>query len=339
MSSRRVSGINAVVGVAILIPSIHVSALIAGDSSAASNASAAQSQTQPRDPKLNVPARASSREQALQAATSADPTSVPNWLELARLQEERRAIDAAEHTFKAALKGTSGAREVLLSMTAFYNRTNQFDKAMAAFEDAAARNPHDPQGHQLVAVNYFDKVNKDLSLTPEKRLTYTDAGIAATDRALAAKDDDADALVYKNLLLRFKATLDADPVRQQQLIKEADGLRSRAMELNNLRNGHLDVDGQQPVRVGGNVAAPTKTHDVRPVYPKEAQDALVAGMVILETVIDTQGHVRSARVLRSIPALDQAAVDAVKQWRFTPTLLNGMPVPVIMTVTVNFTLQ
>ena len=63
------------------------------------------------------------------------------------------------------------------------------------------------------------------------------------------------------------------------------------------------------------------------------------GVVILEAVIDAKGAVASVRVLRSIPLLDQAAVDAVQQWRFTPALLNSEPVPVVMTVTVNFTLQ
>ena len=62
-------------------------------------------------------------------------------------------------------------------------------------------------------------------------------------------------------------------------------------------------------------------------------------MVILETVIDANGGVESVRVLRSVSLLDQAAVDAVKQWRFTPAMLNGQAVPVVMTVTVNFTLQ
>ena len=61
------------------------------------------------------------------------------------------------------------------------------------------------------------------------------------------------------------------------------------------------------------------------------------GVVILETTIDIHGQVSDARVLRSIPMLDQAAIDAVRQWAFTPTYLNGMAVPVIMTVTVNFT--
>ncbi len=61
-------------------------------------------------------------------------------------------------------------------------------------------------------------------------------------------------------------------------------------------------------------------------------------MVILEAVIGVDGKVTNAQVLRSIPLLDQAALDAVRQWQYTPTLLNGAPVPVIMTVTVTFTL-
>ena len=94
-----------------------------------------------------------------------------------------------------------------------------------------------------------------------------------------------------------------------------------------------------PVRVGGNIKTPTKTKDVRPVYPPIAQSARVSGVVIIEATIGADGKVKDAKVLRSIPLLDQAALDAVKQWQFTPTLLNGVPVPVIMTVTVNFTLQ
>jgi protein TonB len=94
-----------------------------------------------------------------------------------------------------------------------------------------------------------------------------------------------------------------------------------------------------PVRVGGNIKQPNKTKDVKPVYPPIAQSARVSGVVIIEAVIGPDGRVKEAKVLRSIPLLDQAALDAVKQWQFTPTLLNGVPVPVIMTVTVNFTLQ
>jgi TonB family protein len=94
-----------------------------------------------------------------------------------------------------------------------------------------------------------------------------------------------------------------------------------------------------PVRVGGNIRQPEKLKDVRPVYPKEAQDARVQGVVILEIVIGTDGKVQDAKILRSIPLFDQAALDAVRQWEYSVTQLNGTPVPVIMTVTVNFRLE
>ena len=93
------------------------------------------------------------------------------------------------------------------------------------------------------------------------------------------------------------------------------------------------------MRVGGAIKPPVKTKDVRPQYPPIAQSARVQGVVIIEAVISPQGKVQDARVLRSIPLLDGAALEAVKQWEFTPTLLNGVPVPVIMTVTVQFTLS
>lgn len=92
------------------------------------------------------------------------------------------------------------------------------------------------------------------------------------------------------------------------------------------------------IRVGGEISEPRKLTDVKPVYPAEAQAANVSGIVILETVIDTQGHVAEVVVLRSVQLLDAAAVDAVRQWQYTPTLLNGNPIEVIMVVTVNFSL-
>jgi protein TonB len=90
--------------------------------------------------------------------------------------------------------------------------------------------------------------------------------------------------------------------------------------------------------VGGNISAPRKIKDVKPVYPPIAQSARVQGIVIIEATIGVDGHVTDARVLRSIPLLDQAALDAVRQWQFTPTLLNGAPTPIVMSMTVNFTL-
>ena len=95
---------------------------------------------------------------------------------------------------------------------------------------------------------------------------------------------------------------------------------------------------QAPIRVGGDIKEPRKITDVRPIYPEVARAAGVSGVVILEATIDPEGNVAGVRVLRSIPLLDQAAIDSVRQWQYAPALLNGAPVSVMMTVTVNFSL-
>jgi protein TonB len=99
------------------------------------------------------------------------------------------------------------------------------------------------------------------------------------------------------------------------------------------------VDRLNPLRIGGGIAPPAKLRDVQAVYPPIARASQVQGVVIIEAVIDEMGQVADARVLRSIPLLDAAALDAVRQWVYTPTLMNGEPKAVLMTVTVNFRLQ
>lgn len=95
----------------------------------------------------------------------------------------------------------------------------------------------------------------------------------------------------------------------------------------------------RPVPVGGHIREPKKIVEVAPVYPAIAIAARVEGVVILEATLDERGHVDRLRVLRSVPLLDEAALQAVRRWRYTPTLLNGTPVPVLMTVRVRFSLR
>ena len=96
---------------------------------------------------------------------------------------------------------------------------------------------------------------------------------------------------------------------------------------------------QTPIRLHSGIRAPQRIVNVTPLYPASARLTHVEGMVIIEATIDEQGHVARAQILRSIPLLDDAALTAVRQWKFTPTLLNGVAVPIVMTVTVNFKLD
>jgi TonB family protein len=93
------------------------------------------------------------------------------------------------------------------------------------------------------------------------------------------------------------------------------------------------------VRAVGKVKPPKLIKNVDPVYPEAARKAGIEGVVILEAKADEEGNVTDARILRSVPALNQAALDAVKQWRYEPMLIDGKPHKVVFTVTVRFALK
>jgi protein TonB len=300
------------------------------------------------------------RERELKDAIAANTAAPPQYFELARLQEARGAMSEAEATLVAATKSPVG-RYAQTMLASFYNRTGRFDQAIATLEDMAAATPSTPQVYQIIATFYWEKASKDPSLNDAQKRAYIDSGIDAADRALAVQDNYVDAMVYKNILLRQKAMMETDAGSRQALLTQADALRSRAIELQKQRGepamafapamerGELPpppppppppgLDGAAPLRVGGNISPPKKIRDVKPIYPAEALAAKVQGVVIIEATIDAAGFVADAHVLKGVPMLDQAALDAMRQWQFEPTMMNGVAVPVIMTVTVNFTQQ
>jgi protein TonB len=95
----------------------------------------------------------------------------------------------------------------------------------------------------------------------------------------------------------------------------------------------------QPVRIGGALQAPALLKRVAPVYPDIAVVAKVTGVVILEATVSADGTVESVRVLRSVKMLDEAAVEAVKQWKYSPLVLNDIPTPFVLTVTLSFSIR
>ena len=94
------------------------------------------------------------------------------------------------------------------------------------------------------------------------------------------------------------------------------------------------------IRVSQGVTAGMKIHDVTPQYPQMAKIARVQGPVVLAAVIGKDGAIQNLRVVSTAsPLLNQSALDAVKQWKYRPYILNGEPVEVDTTITVNFTLS
>jgi TonB family protein len=93
-----------------------------------------------------------------------------------------------------------------------------------------------------------------------------------------------------------------------------------------------------PLPVGGRIAMPQRLVHAQPVYPSFARLGKVQGTVDVSVVIDASGNVEKAQVVRSIPQLDEAAIEAVRKWKYSPTVVNGVAVPVTMVVRVTFAL-
>lgn len=280
--------------------------------------------TPPGPPKVDEP--------TLRAKIDADPSSPSAYFALAKLLENQQRFAEAEQTLIQARGVDPMPARSLLQLAGYYNRRGDFDLCIAALKERFELEPANAEAPYTIATYYWDKAFRDSTLSDNDKNAMAAKGLIAIDDALRLKPDYVEAITYKSLLIRLLASLTPNPERQQMLIAQADKYRDQAIALKK-RDFEVPSDA---VRVGSNVAPPRKVKDVKPEYPAAAQDAQVSGVVILEALIGTDGKVEKARVLRSIPMLDQAALDAVTQWEFTPTLLNGTPVPVVMTATVNF---
>ena len=287
---------------------------------------------------------------ALGASSEALLAQVPRDTPPPSLQNARR-----ERDLRAIVASGSATKDTYLELATVELALNRFDDSAAALRGAADLDRSAPDAQHMFATIAWQHAARDVT-DPAGRLSFIREGIALEDRALALKPDYAEALTYKNLLLRLQANLTSDPAEQARLIAEADAVRNRAVEIQGQPSvvrptvapesfSGFDETFEQaqarltPIRVGDGINQPIKTRDVRPAYPAKAQADRVQGVVIIAAIVDPSGSVANARIVRSIPALDEAALSAVSRWQFTPTLVNGAPVAVLMTVAVNFAMQ
>jgi TonB family protein len=160
-----------------------------------------------------------------------------------------------------------------------------------------------------------------------------DAEVAAQDAKWIKSYDRANELATSARLASEKAITDAAAGKARA---DAAAAAAAAAAKAKAETGARAKAATRAVRVGGAIRNPTKTKNVLPVYPAVAKAARVGGTVLVEATIGPDGKVADARVLRSVPLLDQAALDAVRQWEYAPTRVRGVAVPVIITVAINF---
>jgi tetratricopeptide (TPR) repeat protein len=179
--------------------------------------------------KLNNPAEA---EPVVKQMIQMQPNEPANYFGLSKIYEDAGRYEEAEQALLKAKEIKPNDPQVYTTLSGFYNRQGEFDKTMEALHKAAELDPDNPQGYQLIATFYWEKAFKDKRLKPPQAREYILKGIEATDKALSLNPNYADALLYKNILLRLQANTETDRNRQQELLKQADELRERAIELN-----------------------------------------------------------------------------------------------------------
>ena len=160
-----------------------------------------------------------------------EPNEPVNYQTLGRLYEEAGRYDEAEAQFKKSvdLRPTDPVGYQLLA--GYYHRQGQFEKTMEAFEARARVEPNNPEAWHTMSTYYQEKAFKDVKLPPAKVREYVEKGIANDDKALALNPEYADALFFKQILLRMKALYEKDPAVQKALLKQADDIKAHALEI------------------------------------------------------------------------------------------------------------
>lgn len=193
--------------------------------------------------------------------------------------------------------------------------TAEIDAAKAAFEKASAS-----------AAQYAPESSK----AAQDAHAALDAELAVQDAKWMKSYDRARELATASQAASEKAIADAIAGKERAEARAAAAAKAKAAAEERAKLATTAV------RPGGTIGNPIKIKDVSPVYPAVAKSARVGGRVLVEAIVGPDGRVADARVLKSVPLLDQAALDAVKQWEYAPTRVKGVAVPVIINVAVNF---
>ena len=178
--------------------------------------------------KLNDPTQA---EPVVKAMIDLEPNEPTNYFVLAKIYADSGEYELAEQTYIKAKEVRPSDPAVYMQLAGFYNSQGDFDKTIQYVNERTKVEPNNPEAFQTLATYYWDKAYRDFRLSEKEKMQYVQSGLEAVDRALAIKSDYMEAVAYKNLLLRLQANLEKDPVKQKQLLQEADKLRDRATEL------------------------------------------------------------------------------------------------------------
>jgi tetratricopeptide (TPR) repeat protein len=175
-------------------------------------------------------------QQYAQQLVQENPNDSKNLYALANLYEKFSQVDKAEETYRKVSDLNPNDPKACGALAAFYNKPlwdgkSKFDQAIDVLQRCASLAPNDPGGYQKVASFFWDKAYRDPMISDEQKQHYAQKGLEAVNKALELKPDYFDAVIYKGLLYRVKATVAKNPRLRDEYLQEAQNQQKRALEI------------------------------------------------------------------------------------------------------------
>jgi TonB family protein len=252
-------------------------------------------------------------------------------------------------------------------------RIRKLDEAASWYDKLIAADPQDKEAYYSLGVidwvkwyGPYMRTRADLGMRPEQpgplpnparqqlKTEYSsmiEHGISSLEKALQLDPQYSDAMAYMNLLIRERADLADSPEQYRSETALADQWVQKALDAKKAQAAaqieappppsqpYVASVAPQRIRVGARVQEVNLIRKVDPIYPPLAFQARIQGTVRFTAIIGRDGRIQNLQLLSGHPLLVQAAREAVNQWEYKPTLLNGSPVEVVTQVDVNFTLS
>jgi TonB family protein len=276
-------------------------------------------------------ARVNVRETQLKNAVAAQPDSVEPYLELAAFYDAANRRADAESVLRAALRRVRESGAVFAGFARLYHGQEP-DKLFATIQEWTALDPQNPAPY-MAAAQHHVSIAAELPEAPDQAMAHLTSARDLLETAIRMVPDNPRPYQILPTVLKRIALVTDDADASAALERAAEAARKTYAELFERAGGIPNpkrAAQPYPNAVWARGATqPVKIHHVAPVMPQSALDKRMEGLVIIETVIDEHGTVVEAHVVRSVAMLDAAALEAVKQWRFRPVVVDGKPIAVV----------
>jgi tetratricopeptide (TPR) repeat protein len=175
------------------------------------------------------------QEPLIQKMIALDPSDPKNYFALAKIYEDSGQYDNAEQMLNKAKDTAPNNPDVYMQLAGYYNRQGDFDKTIQYLDQRTKIESNNPEAFYTVSTFFWDKAYRDFRINDDQKKTYANMGLEAANKAIQLKPDYMEAITYRGLLLRVLAAIEKDAGKQKDLLKDADSMQAKALEIRKAR--------------------------------------------------------------------------------------------------------